>query len=316
MRHTLLVLTAALGLAGCVGGFRYRDAEPLPFSELDYGFPVRYALENPRVAYVDEGSGPETLILVHGLASNLGFWRYNIAALAEHYRVVAVDLPGYGRSQKSGDYSYSLSFQAATLRRLIDDLHLENVTLVGQSMGGQIAMIAALEFPEAVDRLVLVDPAGIETFGPGEARWLRNVYTIEAIRKTPEDAIRRNLSLNFNAWDDRLEWMVEERARLAKSDEFDRFADAVRKSVAAMIDEPTTGYLDRIRQPTLIVYGEHDQLIPNPYLHPGFARAVFEEGAKRIPNATLRAIDDAGHLSMIEQPEAFDRTVLEWLRSR
>jgi pimeloyl-ACP methyl ester carboxylesterase len=311
----MLIVTAALGLSGCVGGFRYRDAPALPFSGIDYGLPVHYALENPRVAFVDAGSGPETLILIHGLASNLGFWRYNIAELAEHYRVIAVDLPGYGRSEKRGEYSYSLSFQAAAIHRLIRDLDLEHVTLVGQSMGGQIAMIAALQYPDAVDRLVLVDPAGIETFGPGEGQWLRNVYTIKGIRETPEDAIRRNLSLNFNEWDDRLEWMVEERARLAKDSTFDLFADAVRKSVGAMLDEPTASHLERIAQPTLIVYGEHDGLIPNPYLHPGFPEHVFREGAERIPDATLRMIEGAGHLSMIERPEAFDRTVLDWLQA-
>ncbi len=313
--RAFFALAALAALTGCIGGFEYRDAAPLPFSELDYGFPVRYALDDPTVAYVDVGTGPQTLILIHGLASNLGFWRYNIPALAEHYRVIAIDLPGYGRSEKSAEYDYSLSFQAATIRDLIDELGLEHVTLVGQSMGGQIAMITALQYPEAVDRLVLVDPAGIESFLPGEGKWLRGVYSIEAIRKTPEDAIRRNLALNFNDWHDRLEWMVEERVRLAKTDEFDLFADAVVKSVGAMLDEPTTPYLDRIEQPTLIVYGEDDGLIPNPYLHPGFPERVFEEGAERIPNATLEEIDDAGHLSMIERPEAFDRTVLEWLGS-
>ncbi|MFP4624582.1 MAG: alpha/beta fold hydrolase, partial [Gemmatimonadota bacterium] len=209
MRALLLALTT-VGVTACIGGYEYRDAEPLPFSEIDYGFPVEHAFDDPRVAYVDVGDGPETLILLHGLASNLGFWRYNIPGLAENYRVIALDLPGYGRSEKSGDYPYSLSFFAAAIERLIDHLDLDQVTLVGQSMGGQIAMVAALTYPRAVDQLVLVDPAGIETFDPGEADWLRNVYTIEGIRATPEDAIRANLALNFYEWDDRFEWMVEE----------------------------------------------------------------------------------------------------------
>lgn len=314
-RHTFAIasLLAAAGLSACIGGFRYRDAAPLSFSELDYGFPVHTALDDPEVAYVDQGSGPGTLVLVHGLASNLGFWRYNIPALAERYRVIAVDLPGYGRSDKSGDYPYTLSFFAQAIVDLIEELELDDVTLVGQSMGGQIAMVTALQHPDAVDRLVLVDPAGIEGFDDGEGAWLRSVYTIDGIRATPEDAIRRNLSLNFHEWDDRLEWMVEERARIARTDEFDLFADAVINSVGAMLDEPTTPYLERIRQPTLLVYGKYDGLIPNPYLHPGFTADVFEEGARRIPDATLVEIDDAGHLVMIERPDAFNEAVLDWL---
>ena len=311
--RAILALAAAASLSGCIGGFEYRDAEPLPFSALDYGYPVKHALDDPRVAYVDVGSGPETLILIHGLASNLGFWRENIDDLAARYRVIAVDLPGYGRSQKSAAYPYTLSFQAETIVRLIETLDLDHVTLVGLSMGGQIAMVTALRFPDHVDRLVLVDPAGIEAFDAGEGAWLRGVYSIEGIRLTPEDAVRRNLALNFDEWDDRYEWMVEERVRLAKSEEFDLFADAVIKSVGAMIDEPTTPYLERITQPTLIVYGDNDGLIPNPYLHPGRAADVFAEADARIPRSTLVAIPDAGHLSMLEQPEAFARIVLDWL---
>jgi pimeloyl-ACP methyl ester carboxylesterase len=313
-RAAIPVTVLTVSLSACIGGFRYRDAAPLPFDEIDYGHPVRTALDSPEIAYIDVGSGPETLILIHGLASNLGFWRYTIDALARDYRVIAVDLPGYGHSEKSPTFDYSLSFFAETLQRLASHLGLDGVTLVGQSMGGQIAIIAALTYPDLVDRLVLVDPAGIETFNPGEAQWLRNVYTIAGIRLTPEDAIRRNLALNFYQWDDRLEWMVEERARLPKTDEFDAFADAVKKSVGAMLDEATAPYLERISQPTLIVYGQYDQLIPNPYLHPGFARDVFAEADRRIPHSTLIEIPDAGHLSMIEQPEAFNAAVRDWLR--
>jgi pimeloyl-ACP methyl ester carboxylesterase len=315
-RTTLPLIALAATLSGCVGGFEYRDAEPLPFSEIEYGYPVQRALQDPAVAYVDVGEGPETLILIHGLASNLGFWRYNLPALAERYRVIALDLPGYGRSEKSGQYPYTLSFYAETVRDLIRELGLDSVTLVGQSMGGQIAMVAALAYPDAIDRLILVDPAGFETFDAGEARWLRNVYTIEGIRLTPEDAIRRNLSLNFYEWDDRLEWMVEERARLAGTDEFDEFAYAVKKSVGAMLDESTAPYLEDITQPTLVVYGEYDGLIPNPYLHPGFPQDVFTAGARRIPDATLVEIPDAGHLSMMERPDAFHRAVLDWMERR
>ena len=314
--HVLSLALLAVTLSACIGGFRYRDAEPLPFDRIDYGYTVETALDYPEMAYVDVGAGPETLVLIHGLASNLGFWRYNIDALAEDYRVIAVDLPGYGHSEKSPVFPYTLSFYAESIQRLADHLELDRVTLVGQSMGGQIAMVAALTYPELVDRLVLVDPAGIETFNAGEAAWLRNVYTVAGIRLTPEDAIRRNLALNFYEWDDRYEWMVEERARIAKVDEFDEFAFAVKKSVGAMLDEATAPYLEQIEQPTLIVYGQYDGLIPNPYLHPGFARDVFEEADRRIPNSTLIAIPDAGHLSMIERPDAFNETVRDWLAGR
>ncbi len=314
MRNLLLGALALL-ISGCAPGFRYTDAPPLPFEEIDYGFPVQTALTTPTLAYIDQGAGPETLLLVHGLAANAGFWRYNIPELARHYRVIAVDLPGYGKSSKATWYPYSMSFYAASLARLVEELELGPVTVVGHSMGGQIAMTMALRHPESVSRLVLAAPAGIEGFRPGEGEWLRNALTIQGIRTVPEDGIRRNLSLNFYDWSDEWEWMVEERARMARADDFDQFAHAVVQSVGAMLDEPTTPFLERVTHPAVIIYGRYDHLIPNPYLHPGWASAVFREGAERLPGATLVEIPDAGHMLMIERPEAFNTATLEWLQT-
>lgn len=316
MRSIPLSLLSVLGLMGCLGVVEDRGPEPLLFSQLDYGYPVHMALDDPQVAYIDVGEGPETLVLVHGMASNMGFWRYNVPALAEHYRVIALDLPGYGRSGRRADHAYTLTSYARAIDDLVAELGLDPITLVGQSMGGQIAMVTALQHPASIARLVLVNPAGIETFEPNEAAWLRSVYTVEAMRDTPEEAIRRNIALNFHEWDERLEWMVEERLRVAMTDDFDPFAHAVARSVGAMLDEPTASRLDAITQPTLLVYGANDALIPNPYLHPGSPDDLFGEAADRIPDATLVAIPEAGHLVMIERPAAFNRAVLGWLRQQ
>lgn len=305
--RTFIPLALLLLVSACSGAL-YEDADPLAFDELDYGFPVRTTLDDPEVAYIDVGEGPETLLLVHGLASNAGFWRYNIPELAEHYRVVAVDLPGYGRSEK-GAYPYTMSFFADVLDRLIDRLDLGPVYYVGHSMGGQIGITLALQHPEQVEELILASPAGIEAFDPGEGTWLANALSTDAIMNTSEPAIRQNLANNFYEWDSRWEWMVEERARLAKAPDFDEFAYAVVRSVHGMIDEPTTPHLDEITAPTHIIYGRYDDLIPNPYLNPGRTSDVFEVGAEQIPDAELTEIDDAGHMLQIERPEAFNAAV-------
>lgn len=308
-----LVMLAAMATSGCSGA-RYADAPPLPFEDIDYGFEVDYALQDPRVAFIDEGEGERTLLLVHGLASNAGFWRYNIPAFAEAgYRVVAVDLPGFGKSEK-GPYPYDMAFYADVLARLIEAERLGPVVLVGHSMGGQIGITLALERPELVERLVLAAPAGIEAFQPGEGQWLANALTAEGTTRATEDAVRRNLVMNFYRWRDEWEWMVEERVRMARTAEMEEFSYAVIRSVHGMIDQPTTALLPRLGVPALIVYGRYDGLIPNPYLHPGTPRAVFERGAELIPRARLVEIDRAGHMLQIERPEAFNRAVLEDLR--
>lgn len=315
IRFPHLVLASATAVAACAPGFRYTDMPPLEFEAFDYGFPVRVTSGEPRIAYIDQGSGPTTLLLIHGLAANAGFWRYNIPALAAEYRVVAVDLPGYGHSGKDAAWSYDMTFFAESLSGLIRELRLGPVVVVGHSMGGQIAMTLALSHPDQVRALALLSPAGVESFAPGEGEWLRNTLTIEGIRETPEDGIRRNLSLNFYEWSDEWEWMVEERARMARARDMDWFADAVVKSVGGMLDEPTTGLLGEIRQPVLIVYGEYDHLIPNPYLHPGRTAAVFESAVPVFMDARSRAVPNAGHMVMIERPADVNAAVLEFVRT-
>lgn len=301
------------GFAGCAGGYLYTSMPALQFNDIDYGFPTKTVLDDPKISYIDAGSGDQTIVLVHGLASNAGFWRYNIPELAKHYRVIAIDLPGYGKSQKD-NYPYSMSFYADQLKRFFDALNLDKVVLVGHSMGGQIGITFALKYPESLSRLILADPAGIEKFSRGQGDWLKSVFTVAGIKLTTEEGVRKNLSLNFYSWHDRLEWMVEERVRMAKADDFDGFCYATVRSVHAMLDQPTSDKLKDIKVPTFIIYGKEDGLIPNPYLNPGFPSDVFEAGAKLIPGCKLVQIEDSGHMVMMEQPEKFDEAVLNFIK--
>ena len=311
--HFICACALALTVAGCSSGYLYENALPMQFQDFDYTFPTKTALADPQVSYIDQGSGPRTLILVHGLASNAGFWRYNIAELSKTNRVIAVDLPGYGKSDK-GDYPYTMTFFAETVARLISHLGLKQVVYVGHSMGGQIGILLTLRHPEMVEKLVLVSPAGIERFDRGEGEWLRKALTVEGISSATEEMIRRNLAMNFYSWDDRWEWMVEERARMAKTSDMKEFSYAVVKSVGAMLDEPTTGKLKDISRPTLLIYGRYDGLIPNPYLHPGFPADVFNAGARLIPQCVLREVDDAGHMVQIEKPDQVNGEIALFLK--
>ncbi|MCE1189245.1 MAG: alpha/beta hydrolase [Ignavibacteria bacterium] len=312
MKQTIILSLLVLLLTGC-NGYLYTNAPALEFDNIDYGFPVKKALQSPTIAYIDIGTGTQTIILVHGLASNAGFWRYTIPELAKNYRLIVVDLPGYGKSSKE-PYAFNMSYYADQVKRLADHLGLKKFVYAGHSMGGQIGLTFALRHPEMLEKLVLVDPAGCEKFDRGEGDWLRSVMTINAVKKTPEDGIRKNLAMNFYTWDDKWEWMVEERARMAKATDFEDFCYTVVRSVNGMLDEPTYNKLNKITVPTMIIYGENDGLIPNPYLHPGFTKDVFEWGAKQIPNCKLIGVPECGHMLQIEKPEAFINAVKEFIR--
>jgi len=98
-----------------------------------------------------------------------------------------------------------------------------------------------------------------------------------------------------------------------KAPEFDSFAYAVVRSVHAMVDEPTDKLLDRVKAQTLVIFGEHDLLIPNPVLHGGTSRDVGEKALREIKNATLVMIPEAGHISMMDQPERYNRAIMDFL---
>ena len=313
MKNLLYIFTvlALILFVGC-SGFLYWDKPALQFSEIDYGYPTKTVLDDPKIAYIDQGSGEQTIILVHGLASNAGFWRYNIPELSKKYRVIVVDLPGYGKSQK-GDYKYSMSFYADQIQKLIESLKLKNVVYVGHSMGGQIGIKLAIKYPELLSKLILASPAGFEEFQQGEGDWLRSVVTMKGVKSTTEEGIRRNLAMNFYSWNDKWEWMVEERVRMRKAADFDEFAYTVVRCVNGMLDEPTFDKLNLIKTPTLVIYGKYDGLIPNPYLNPGYTSDVFENGAKDMSNVKLIELDNAGHMIQIEKADEFNKTVLDFL---
>ncbi|MFA5670139.1 MAG: alpha/beta hydrolase [Balneolaceae bacterium] len=308
---TLTVL--ALFLMQACSGIKYADKAPLEFQDIDYGFSVEYLKGDPTIAYIDEGKGDKTILLVHGLASNAGFWRYNIKELSKNNRVIAVDLPGYGKSDK-GDYPYGMDYYAGQIKQFIEKLSLENVTLVGHSMGGQIGITLALNYPNVIDELILAAPAGIEKFDRGAGDWLANALTMEGTIKATEPQVRANLTMNFYRWDSsKWDWMVEERVRMAKADDMKEFSYAVHQSIKAMIAEPTTDFLSELRLPVTIIYGKQDGLIPNRYLNPGFAADVFKFGQEQIPNSRLIELDKTGHMLMIESPDVFNKAVLSAL---
>lgn len=312
LKYTFSLILIAVVAAAC-SGIRYADKEPLLFKDIDYGFETHFLPGDPGIAYIDEGAGDETIILVHGLASNAGFWRYNVEELAKNYRVIAIDLPGYGKSDK-GDYAYGMSFYADQVANFISEMELENVVYVGHSMGGQIGITLSINHPESIDKLILAAPAGIEKFDPGEGEWLGNALNTKGIRAATEPMVRANLSINFYRWSDEWEWMVEERVRMAKDQpEMREFAYTVLASINAMLDEPTTDLLPEVKHETLIVYGEQDGMIPNRYLNPGFTNEVFEKGADAIPNSTLVGIEKTGHMLQIESPEKFNKAILNFL---
>ncbi|MEX1367987.1 MAG: alpha/beta fold hydrolase [Nannocystaceae bacterium] len=261
------------------------------------------------VRYTEHGQGEQTLLLIHGLGSYLPVWMHNIPALARDYRVIAIDLPGYGKSTKSNRLSYSMEFFAGVVQGVIDKLALGRPVLVGHSMGGQIALTHALAYPGRARALVLTSPAGLETFTDREARWLADAVDDDFTRlATPEAIVVRHAG-NFFRMPRDARFMAEDRVSVIGGPRFAQYCRAVSRSVRAMLDEPVYDRLPQVDLPALVLFGEADALIPNPFLHGGSTERLARRTVKRLPKAELVMLRRAGHIAQFEQAEAWNRAV-------
>ncbi len=272
--------------------------------KITYDLPVKsIKINSETIAYADEGKGDKALLFVHGLSSNLDSWKKNIGGLKANYRSVAIDLPGYGKSSRSKT-DYSLSEYAEILKTLIEKLELKNVTLVGHSMGGQIAMHSVLKYPEAYKSLILIAPAGIETFTDQEATIMKASYTPAMVINTSDDQILTNYKLNFYSFPDDAQMMVEDRIAMKSAEDFPDYAATVVNNIHAMLEEPVIEEIGNIEIPVLMIFGKNDMLIPNKYFHPSESiDGLIKTSKEKFKDIEVRTINEAGHFVNFEQAE-------------
>lgn len=294
----------------------YSNLKPLAnMDELEYPFQVRKITldSGPEIAFADEGESENVIIFIHGLGSYLPAWKKNIEELKSDYRCIAIDLPGYGKSSKQ-PHSGKMTYYASIVKEFAEKLGLKQVTLAGHSMGGQISMIAALNYPELVKSIILVAPAGFERFTEGQKQWFRNVMTLDGVKNTLAEDIQTNLAVNFYNMPDEAEFMITDRIAMRKADDFEYYCYAVVQSVNGMVDEPVLELLPKIKQPTLIIFGENDNLIPNRFLNPGRTKKIADIGKSKIPDSQLFMVKKAGHFVQFEKAHEVNMAIKEFLR--
>lgn len=252
------------------------------------------------IGYIDQGRGQQTLLFVHGLASNYKGWGKVAGQLRQKYRCIALDLPGYGASSPVGR-PVSIQFFAARLNEFVEKLQLKNVTLVGHSMGGQVSVAAALQKPYNYRQLALVAPAGFETFNPAAKEWVKAIYKPALLKLAPEEQIKSNIRANFHRFPADAQYMIDERLALRHSEAFDYYCQLIPQCVASMLDEPVFHRLPDLQLPTLVIYGERDQLIPNRMINPALStKIVAQNGARQIRDSRLVLIPECGHFAQWE----------------
>lgn len=259
-------------------------------------------LHSREVAYLGGGSGP-VLLLVHGMAGTCEGWRDVIEPLARHHTVIAPDLPGHGVSA-GGPGDYSLGNLAAGLRDLLFVLGHERATLVGHSLGGGIAMQFAYQFPELVERLVLVSSGGLglevspvlrAAALPGAELFI--AATASTGRKVG-GAIGRGLAAAGMQPAADVAEVARGYASLSEPARRKAFLATLRSVVGTEGQRVSAGdrfYLAE-QVPVLIVWGARDPIIPVRH---------GEDAHAALPGSALEIFEDAGHLPQVEQPGRF-----------
>ncbi len=249
-----------------------------------------------------EGQGSETVIYIHGMLASSASWEKVLSAAAGGRPAVAVDLPGFGFSDRPWPYDYTAGGQAAQLLRFLDVRGIDRAVLVGNSLGGAVALVSAAAEPRRVSALVLVASASPASRIPLTIRALRAPVVGEVemdlyVRPFMVLGLRHRLYADPKKVTDEV---VERYWRPVT-------VAGTRRAALAAIRSNARGYedlLQRIRVPTLVVWGREDRLLPP------------SEGlrlASQIPGAKLVVLPEAGHVPQEEAPEAFSREVAAFL---
>lgn len=279
-----------------------------------YQLPVKkLKLNSEEIAYSESGNGETTLLFVHGLSSTMASWQKNISGLNDKFHCIAIDLPGYGQSSKNKT-DYSLQEYATILNDFIKKKELKNVVLVGHSMGGQIAMHSVLEYPETYKKLILIAPAGIETFTAQEAAVMKASYTPSMVVNTSDEQILANYKMNFYSFPEDAQPMVEERIAMKKAEDFPEYAETVVNNIHAMLEEPVIDEIGKIELPVLMIFGKNDMLIPNKYFHPSESiEGLIETSKEKFHDISVKTIEEAGHFVNFEQAEKVNEAIRNFL---
>jgi pimeloyl-ACP methyl ester carboxylesterase len=269
----------------------------------------RYVKVNGKnIRYWLEGEGA-AVILVHGLACSAEFWQYTVGPLSDQYRVCALDLLGFGRSDKDiGEFT--LSHGASFLADFMDALEIERATLVGNSLGGVISGEFSAQFPERLDKMILVDSAA---FGR-ELQLLLRLWSVPALgsilftlyqRAFP--ALKKSTLSHFGAIDG--EWFAGAAAAVRMPGVKENSLRLVRIGVdlGGQREELFRDLHERlagVTAPTLIIWGSDDLIVPVSHAYAAHTL---------IPNSELRIMRGCGHTPQLERPLEFNQLVLDFL---
>lgn len=303
----LIVVLAAVGWLAL-------QRKDIPYNSLEakYDSPASQYMDlggGVRVHYRDEGrrEGP-TLVLVHGYSASLHAWEPWVRSLSSDYRVISLDLPGHGLTRTDQGYPAGRQGYGAVVDQVTRKLGVERFTLAGNSMGGGVAWEYAVDHPERVEGLVLVDAAGWPRDGgdtvlifkvlrhPWGRAVLKNVDTRPLVRQGLQSAYLDEALVTPE--------LVDRYVELARAP---GHRDILLGLQTGPRREATPQVLSRIKAPTLVMFGQKDTVIP---------ATDGDRFAAAIPGSTLIVYPDVGHVPMEQIPDRSVQDLKTWLKAK
>ena len=264
---------------------------------------------NINTRYWVVGDGKSSVILLHGFGGYVENWADNITALAQEHRVYALDVVGFGRTDKP-QIRFTVPLVTEFVHEFIIAQHIDKTTLVGESMGGGIALYLALQYPQLVEKLVLADSAG---FGREVTIYLRLMSLPllgELLTRPSRKGSAQTLSL---LWYDQsliTNQRIEQSYQMASLPGAQRSYLSVLRSMVNVWGgkseayRPIVDHLGEIEIPTLVLWGAQDRILPVAQAH---------QAVQRLPNAELHIFDPCGHVPNVECPQEFNSLVTDFL---
>ena len=247
------------------------------------------------------------LLLLHGLGASVITWRDNIGPLSRAFRVYALDLPGHGDSDKP-DIDYSADTVVQFLLGFVESLGIERPRMIGNSIGGALALITALRYPDLVDGLVLVDSGGLGREVPLYVRLVSVPGLGELLESSKVGGTRFML---YNVFHDRsfvTQDLLDELYRCRQMPGAkEAVVRAVRNTVNLMGVRTQYVLVDALKSldlPLMLVWGAEDRILPVSHAY---------RAAEAAPHARLEVYDGCGHWPHMERAADFNRAVVEFL---
>lgn len=278
----------------------------------------KYALADSQFVQLDNGvnmhyrdhgnPAGKAIVLIHGTSDSLRTWDHLIPLLQDDYRLIAMDLPGHGLSSQHPDRDYSRRSLSASVQQLMQHLKVDSATLVGNSLGGNIAWRTAAIAPAKVDALVLLDPSGsppvenkksnigFRLLGTSVGRQLGKIFTPRALVEKSLIGTVYDAELVSDAVTDRY-W---ELLRLPGN------RDTLTELALIQWNQEAWQRIGEIEEPTLIIWGAEDHITPTKNA------PVFDEA---MANSRLLIYPEVGHLPMLEVPDKTAQDIRDFLQS-